>query len=118
MKKRWILLLIVAALAAPALAFTALYAATGTPKNNEAFAMSFSKPIRFGLILNNRTANPVYFKLNDSPSAPTCSATVYDVALDQNETLTLEAGLLEGAPVTCVGVFCADTTPTLRISGR
>ena len=118
MKRRTLILaLALMALVPLALAYTLSIAGSRTAPNNAAYILTFSRPLSTQLILNNRTANAVYFKLNDNATTPTASATSYDIALDQNETVLVGADLLSVHPVDKIGVFCADTTPTVRAVG-
>lgn len=111
-----ILLLAFALASIPAIG-ALFYVATGTPVKNASFAMSLPTTAKRVLFINNRTANVVYFKLNDSATTPTASATSYDIALDQNESEQVGREVLLSNPIRYIGCFCAETTATIRITG-
>jgi hypothetical protein len=109
---------------------TAIYAATTNiptlTSNSSALAskpnvVTFSSTCRTGLILSNRNSasTPMYFKFNDTGTSATalCSATVYDLVLDQNEHEVLGTDKIRAFPITSVGYYTTATTPTARIVG-
>ncbi len=97
-------------------------AATGTVYgSSNASILSFSSPCKSAIFLNNRsgTSGVIYIKLNDSGTSATalCSATVYDIALDQNELVVVDGSAIKLFPISQVGTFTTLTTPVLRVTG-
>ncbi|MBU0778398.1 hypothetical protein KKF82_09090 [Patescibacteria group bacterium] len=73
------------------------------------------------MIVSNRHAatSVVYVLLNDSGTSTTAtvSSTVYDFAVDALEDFTLDSAAIGKFPITSVGVYTVDTTPSLRVVG-
>jgi hypothetical protein len=97
--------------------------AVGTPASNSSRTLTMktsgnvASEVRDCLVINNRTASAVFFKLNDSATTSSCSATSYDIVLDSNETEIFGRDTLRNFPITTVSCFNASTTPTVRIIG-
>lgn len=124
MKKLTLFLLSLAMLAAwPLIAHALLTsrAASGTINGNAKSVLTFSSPVRNCLIVSNRHAatSVVYVLLNDSGTSTTAtvSSTVYDFAVDALEDFTLDSAAIGKFPITSVGVYTVDTTPSLRVVG-